>query len=139
MSTCDRPKENKKNGLIVLLIEDRPDILYVHKRWLEKMGLTVDTAMTGEEAFKRFRNYQYALIILDGGLPDMNGLELGKKLREQEKATGRARTPLVLLSGYTKQLIEEWCLELDLEGFEQKPVKFEDLENLVLGCLKKHI
>lgn len=120
------------NKQTILLIEDDPTILNVHKAFIEKIGFTVDTAIIGEEAFNKFQNNHYPLVVLDGGLPDMTGLELALKIREYEKATGISRTPLILLSGYTDQLIQDWCIAGDIDEYAIKPVHPHKLKELIL-------
>ena len=73
---------SKKGKLKVLLIEDDDRILRVHTQFLINMGLEVDTAITGEQAFTMYKNNYYPLVILDGGLPDMTGKDLGLLIRE---------------------------------------------------------
>lgn len=116
----------------ILLIEDDPTILNVHKIFLEKIGLLVDTAINGEEAFTKFKNDRYPLVMLDGGLPDMTGLELALRMREHEKLAGLSRTPLILLSGYTEQLMQDWCMAGDIDDYTIKPVHPDVLRSLVL-------
>lgn len=126
----------KMDKQTLLLIEDDPTILNVHKIFLEKNRFLVDTAINGEEAFKKFKNDRYPLVLLDGGLPDMTGLELALRMREHEKLAGLSRTPLILLSGYTEQMMQDWCRVGDIDAYAIKPVHPVVLEHLVLQFMK---
>jgi DNA-binding response OmpR family regulator len=71
----------------LLVVDDDERQLKALKTILERQGLTVETASSGGEGlFKAELNY-YRLIILDVGLPDLNGLEIAQRLRKQGSNT----------------------------------------------------
>lgn len=133
MSESNINAEALVNKTLVLLVEDNPTILEVHKKFLEKMGLLVDTAITGEEALTKFQNYHYPLVILDGGLPDMTGKDLGLLIREHEQGMNRLRTPLILLTGFTEEDAKKWCKLADIDDYAIKPVHPLVLEKIILS------
>jgi CheY-like chemotaxis protein len=114
----------KKN---ILLVEDEPIIRRVHRLFLEKMGFQVDIAVNGMQAIERCLHGFYHLIILDGGLPDMTGLEVGKKIRSLEKNKQTLRKPILLLSAYSSGVLKQWCKEAELDSFAIKPIRYDDL------------
>jgi DNA-binding response OmpR family regulator len=130
----DEAKEESRP--VVLLIEDETLILTIHQTFLTRMGVLVDTAVTGEEAYKKFQDNSYSLVILDGGLPDTNGKELGIRIRAYEKNISRPRTPLILLSGYTDEMVKDWCDRADIDSYAIKPVHPSALEQLVRRFIK---
>lgn len=136
MNGSSKSAKGEGKKIVILLIEDQLIILKTHKIFLERMGFEVDVATTGEQAFSSFKNYRYPLVILDGGLPDMTGLELALKIREYEKTSGISRTPLILLSGYTDELLDNWCEAADIDAYEIKPVHPSVLKELVLRYIK---
>lgn len=69
-------------ALHVLLVEDIELNVVVARSVLEKMGNTVDVAMTGEEALAKFIPGEYDLVLLDIQLPDMTGLDIARKLTQ---------------------------------------------------------
>ncbi len=125
------------NQISVLLIEDDPRIQTIHMAFLRKMRLQVDTAMTGSEALMKFKKYPYPLVLLDGGLPDMYGNELGKRLREIEKNEGRARVPFILLSAYSEDQVRKWCNEADIDACAIKLVHPDRLKELIQKYFKR--
>ncbi|WP_312772900.1 aerobic respiration two-component sensor histidine kinase ArcB [Atlantibacter hermannii] len=70
-------------ALHVLLVEDIELNVIVARSVLEKMGNSVDVAMTGQEAFDMFKLGEYDLVLLDIQLPDMTGLDISRKLTSQ--------------------------------------------------------
>ena len=83
-------------ALHVLLVEDIELNVIVARSVLEKMGNSVDVAMTGQEALDMFKLGEYDLVLLDIQLPDMTGLDISRKLTSQFKAEDLP--PLVALT-----------------------------------------
>lgn len=125
------------------LIEDkdsRPKVLYVEDEeiarkaglyFLQKMDCRIDIAVTGKEVLDLYFANQYDLILLDGGLPDISGFEVGKIIRSHELP--KQRVPLVLLSAYPYDLVKAECAAADIDDFAIKPVKFFDLQEMLAG------
>lgn len=80
----------------VLLVDDYPDALEVWTFFLEASGYTVITASTGQAALQQAHERAPDAIVLDLQLPDMPGLEVGRRLR-MHSATGRST--LIALTG----------------------------------------
>ena len=111
----------------ILLVEDDPIIQRVHHLFLDKMGFRVDLAGTGTQALQMSECRSYNLIILDGGLPDMIGVEVGKKIRKLERYHKIARRSILLLSAYSSDLLKHWCKEAEIDSFLVKPVSYNNL------------
>ena len=78
----------------VLLVEDDPATSKSIQMMLEGSGIVVDSTDLGEDGLEIGRLYEYDLIILDLMLPDMNGLEVLRRLRDS-----KIDTPVLILSG----------------------------------------
>ncbi len=121
----------------ILLVEDDPIIQKVHAHVLEKIvGADVDLASNGQQVLEKFHSNHYDLIVLDGGLPDTDGFELGKIIRREEAAAGK-RTSLLLLSAWTYEYVSEGCQAADIDEFAIKPIRFEELKAMALRWLPK--
>ncbi len=78
----------------VLLTDDDPQLLAGVQRVFERRGHTVDTSTTGSEALALLEKKTYALLVLDWGLPDVDGVDVVARIRE------RGRTlPVLMLTG----------------------------------------
>ncbi len=77
----------------VALVEDNPDLRSLISNHLRSLGIHVETAATGEDALNMIDAEVHNLIILDRGLPDMEGLELLKILRDE-----KIKTPVLILT-----------------------------------------
>jgi len=65
---------------MILIVDDNPDNIYSLQKLLESKNFKVDTAQSGEEALKKILKYNYALIILDVQMPDMDGFEVAENI-----------------------------------------------------------
>jgi two-component system phosphate regulon response regulator PhoB len=122
------------NQTSVLIIDDEPDILKLLKLRFEKQGYQVLTAKTGQEGLKAAFAKLPSLIILDLMLPDMDGLDVCKKLKEQEK-TGHI--PVMMLTAKTENSDEVIGLELGADDYVTKPFDFAVLHSRVKNLLKR--
>ncbi|MFZ0219079.1 MAG: response regulator, partial [Candidatus Aquirickettsiella sp.] len=78
-----------------MLVEDHLIIQRVHSIFLKKMGYPVDIAENGKQTLEMCLRSTYHLIILDAGLPDMRGVEIGKRIRILEKNNKAERKPII--------------------------------------------
>ncbi|WP_286858241.1 MULTISPECIES: hybrid sensor histidine kinase/response regulator [Sphingobacterium] len=80
---------------MILIVDDNPDNIYSLQKLLESKNFKVDTAHSGEEALKKILKYNYALIILDVQMPDMDGFEVAENIAGFSKTK---ETPIIFLS-----------------------------------------
>ncbi|MBT1062019.1 aerobic respiration two-component sensor histidine kinase ArcB [Bowmanella sp. Y26] len=111
--------ELKITGLKILLVEDIELNVIVAKALLEKLGQTVEVAMTGRQALDMARANHYDLILLDIQLPDMNGFEVVSRMHEEELVVG---TPVVALTANVIKTRQEY-LDQGMDDVISKPIK----------------
>lgn len=85
----------------VLVVEDNLLVQKVVKRFLEAENFTADLVKTGLEALKKFKTQHYQLVIMDIGLPDINGCETALLMKLYEHKKRREFTPIVGLTAST--------------------------------------
>ncbi|HKW97263.1 MAG TPA: response regulator [Bryobacteraceae bacterium] len=85
----------------ILCIDDEEPALALRRIVLEKAGYRVFTAVTGKEGIQIFRYQPIDVVILDYWMADMDGLDVAAELKQLN-----ARTPIIMLSGYTSILDE---------------------------------
>jgi two-component system response regulator (stage 0 sporulation protein F) len=90
----------------IMIVDDEENIRFLYKEELEEEGFVVELAENGEEALSKLREFQPDLITLDIKMPGMNGIEVLKKIREQDR-----HLPIVLCSAYGeyKQDLTTWA------------------------------
>lgn len=124
------------SGVRVLVVDDNQVNLKVAKRSLSYYGLDVDIASSGKDAIELCRKNRYRLVFMDQMMPEMNGIEAMKQIRQLDSyyAHGGESRIVVLtadsISGVRVHLMEE--------GFDEylgKPMNFKQLERLFVRFL----
>ncbi|MEK6579066.1 MAG: ATP-binding protein, partial [Bdellovibrionota bacterium] len=82
----------------VLLVDDHPLNLKVFAKVLERLSFKVDAVSSGRAAIELFRKRSYGIVFMDCQMPEMSGFETALKIRELEKRSDRARTPILALT-----------------------------------------
>lgn len=106
----------------VLVIEDDPSVRTLVKAVLEKNEHAVDIADTAESGEKHAVDNSYDIIILDLGLPDGDGFDLAKDIRDQE-----ITTPILVLSAEQETDVKIKCLRVGADDYLTKPFNTEEL------------
>lgn len=109
-------------GLRVLLAEDS---LYNQKlaaALLERKGHLVVVANNGAEAVQLVRTQSFDLVLMDVQMPEMDGLEATRSIRETEVGSGR-RLPIVAMTAQAMKGDREKCLESGMDDYLTKPIR----------------
>ena len=118
----------------ILLAEDNPVNQKLAVKLLEKQGHVVSVADNGRLALEAWRRGGHDLILMDMMMPEMDGLEATRRIREEE--AGQTRIPIVAMTANAMQGDRERCLDAGMDGYVSKPVKpevlFQEIER-VLG------
>ena len=112
----------------ILLVDDNQDTVVSLARLLSLRGHQVATAFDGVAALKIAQEFQPDFLLLDIGLPGLDGYEVARRLR----AEGFARTPIVAISGYAQESDRMRSREAGFNYHFAKPVDFEALADLIL-------
>jgi DNA-binding response OmpR family regulator len=118
----------------ILVVEDEKDILQLVKLYLEKEGFRVVTAMTGPDGLKQVKEEKPALIVLDLMLPDMDGLEVCKRLRSVPDS---AMLPIIMLTAKAEESDTVIGLELGADDYVTKPFSPKALVARVKALLRR--
>ena len=121
-------------GLKVLLVEDVEVNVIVAKAMLEKFGCEIDVAMSGAEAYHKFEQASYDLILLDIQLPDTTGTAIAQELRRRYENEEIDYLPLMIaLTANIMQTKDEYQA-LAMDDVLRKPLSLEALAN----CLNQY-
>jgi signal transduction histidine kinase/CheY-like chemotaxis protein len=119
----------------LLLVEDNHVNRMVLLRQLHKLGFkTVDEAGNGIEALEAASAKPYDLILMDCQMPQMDGYEAARCVRELEaehKAPHAGRIPIVAVTAHALQGDRESCLEAGMDDYVAKPVRLDDLRRVL--------
>jgi CheY-like chemotaxis protein len=120
-------------GKKILVAEDYFVNQEVTRDILEMMECSVDIAENGEEALKMYQENPYDLILMDIQMPEKDGYEVTRFIREQE--AGQRRIPIIALTANALNGDREECLKQGMDDYISKPLDASKLEELI----KKHI
>jgi two-component system sensor histidine kinase/response regulator len=120
----------------ILVAEHDPISQKVLAQILEKLGLRVDVVGNGREAVEALKRQSYALVFMDYRMPEMDGFQATRCIREFEGELRTAaqrppRIPIIALSSDMQLADQARCLESGMDGYLSKPVKREEMENIV--------
>jgi len=117
----------------ILIIEDDKAILMALKDDLEFEGYEVSAAYDGKEGLKLAMSQEFQLIVLDILLPELNGFEVCKKLRE-----AKINTPILMLTAArTDEMDKVLGFELGADDYVTKPVGSRELAARVKAILRR--
>jgi CheY-like chemotaxis protein len=120
----------------VLLAEDNAVNAHVVRAMLQAIGLTVTVVGNGAEAVEQCRQRAFDLVLMDGQMPVMDGLEAARRIRDDEAASGR-RQPIVALTAHAFAEYEQSCAAAGMDDFITKPVNKRTLTAVVEKWLRR--
>ncbi|HKJ68968.1 MAG TPA: response regulator transcription factor [bacterium] len=117
----------------LLIVEDNEQLVEDMERFLEESGYVVECAINYEDASEKLWLYSYDLVIVDLGLPDGNGLELIREMKNNEVAAG-----IMILTA--RDAVEDKVKGLDLgaDDYMTKPFHKEELNARIRSILRRH-
>jgi len=115
----------------ILIVDDDENIRNTMKAILEDEGYLVDTAESGGEAVQKTQKTNYNIALLDIRLPDMEGVELLKLIKE-----GVPRTRKIMVTGYPSMQNAIAALNKNADAYLIKPVDIENLLSAVKNQLQ---
>ncbi len=85
----------------ILVVDDLPEKLLVYQTILEELGQHIVMARSGAEALRQVLQYDFAVILLDVNMPDMDGFETAALIRKRRKS---AHTPIIFVTAFTDEV-----------------------------------
>lgn len=127
---------DKKRGSAVdrsiLIIEDEPAIVTLIKFNLEKEGYKTDVAYDGEEGIEKLGENTYDLVVLDLMLPKVNGIDVCKRVRQEENFT-----PILMLTAKDNEYDKVHGLEMGADDYLTKPFSPKELVARIQAILRR--
>jgi CheY-like chemotaxis protein len=118
----------------ILIVDDQAMMLKLMAHPLEQEGYSIITAMTGVEALQKIQSEQPDLVILDVMLPDTNGIDVCRRIRQ---VLHLADLPIIILSGQTELSAKIQGLEAGADEYVTKPVDPKEMAVRVKALLAR--
>jgi two-component system alkaline phosphatase synthesis response regulator PhoP len=115
----------------VLVVDDEPAIVEIVRDYLADAGYRVSTAHSGEEALRQVRSIRPDLIVLDLGLPGLDGLDVARAIRQSY------RVPIIMLTARSDEADRVVGLELGADDYVVKPFSPRELLARVRAVLRR--
>jgi PAS domain S-box-containing protein len=142
----------------LLVVDDNPVNQKVAVKMLEKLGYRVDVADNGKEALAALARRSYQLVFMDCQMPEMDGFEATRLIRERESAAGERQgatgdrseasspthspsplaprhIPIVAMTANAMEGDREECLSVGMDDFVSKPIKSQELQRVLARWL----
>jgi two-component system, sensor histidine kinase and response regulator len=110
----------------ILVAEDNERLQRLLKLQFDDLGVRVTFVSDGREALEALRNQPYAMVFMDCQMPNLDGLEATKLIRQEELLTGK-HVPITAMTANAFAEDRQACLESGMDDYLSKPVKLADL------------
>jgi two-component system chemotaxis sensor kinase CheA len=111
--------------ITILLVEDTPFFQKMEKYYLENAGYKVITAWNGKEALELLQEHNIDVVVSDINMPEINGLELVKRIRSD---TRHSKLPVIAVTSLTGEKQKQEGIEAGFDAYEYKLDKVQLLE-----------
>ncbi len=133
--TCGLLREPRKS-LRVLVVEDNLTNQLLAVRMVEKLGHSAAVAGSGCEALAMLEKEEFALVLMDLQMPDMDGFQATAAIREREYKTGM-HLPIIAMTAHALMGDRERCLQAEMDGYLSKPIKTKELVKVIHSLLER--
>ncbi len=135
--TRHKIREMRRCSIRILLAEDNVTNQQVAMSALKRMGLMVDVATNGTEALKALESLPYDLVLMDCQMPEMDGYEATRQIRNTQSAVLNHAIPIIAMTANVIKGDREKCLEAGMNDYISKPVYPQTLAVVIEKWLPK--
>ena len=115
----------------VLLVEDFEPNALITGRYLRVFGYGYDVATNGKVAVEMAAEGEYAAVLMDVQMPELDGYEATRRIRANERAMGLPRIPVIAMTAHALAGDRERCLEAGMDNYLAKPFASSDLNEML--------
>ncbi|MBN1848400.1 MAG: PAS domain S-box protein [Deltaproteobacteria bacterium] len=123
--------DERRSKVRILVVEDNIVNQKLTLRLIEKFGFKVDAAANGKEALKALESYPYDIVLIDVQMPEMDGLEATKIIRDLRSKVMDHDIPIIAMTAHAMKGDRERCLEAGMNDYISKPIQPQELFNVI--------
>jgi len=125
-----------ENSIKILVAEDHHLSQKVIKGMLARLGLEATTVNNGLEVVEAAQNSRYDLILMDCDMPEMNGFDATKTIRQWEHENNKGETPIIALTAHIMDEHKNKSLACGMNAHLSKPIELSELRDTILAWTK---
>jgi CheY-like chemotaxis protein len=125
--------QNSGSSLRILLAEDEPSNQKVTSLMLKHLGYRADVVANGIQVLQALENQTYSVVLMDVKMPEMNGLEATRIIRQRWPNDGPR---IIAMTAYALKGDREKCLEAGMDGYLAKPISMDQLRTAIESQVK---
>ncbi|WP_457576424.1 response regulator [Desulfomarina sp.] len=138
MEPVDPLPQLQSRPCTILLVEDEYINRTLAVTLLQRDNWQITTAENGRQALAYLEKNSFDLILMDIQMPELDGYETTRIIREKEKATGN-HIPIIAMTAYAVKGDRQKCLATGMDGYISKPIKANRLRTEIAAILKDRI
>lgn len=133
MTDMDEPRP------VVLVVEDNKINRMVAKQMLKRAGIEALEAESGTLALEALREQRFDLVLMDVQMPEMDGLETARLIREGGGGEENRRVPIIAVTAYASPEDETACYDAGMDAYLSKPLNMESFLSSVREVIRAHV
>ncbi len=120
----------------ILVVEDYSGNIVLVGYLLDELGIPYDVATTGVSALELWQQQRYDLILMDIQMPEMDGFEATRTLRQREREQELSATPIIGMTAHALMGDKDQCIAAGMNAYLPKPLVEADLKRVLLEYLR---
>lgn len=139
-----RSSISNKSAVRILVAEDNVINQKVALKMLDKLGYHANVVANGVEALEALKTIPYNLILMDIQMPEMDGLEATKRIRQGQIKYGDdssfsvSTIPIIAMTAHAMKGDRDKCINAGMDDYVAKPIQPAELSRVISHCLEKH-
>ncbi len=109
-------------GTLALLADDHPTNRVLIVRQINALGYAAESVSNGLEALEQWKTGRFGIVLTDCNMPEMNGYDLARSIRESESLSGARRTPIIACTANALCGAAEACIGAGMDDYLAKPI-----------------
>lgn len=118
-------KAKSNDGIAILAVEDDPTCRRLISTLVTKKGWKAEVVANGHEAIDQVKNKHYDIILMDLQMPEIDGFEATKSIREIERENGK-RSLIIAITAFDTHDSKQMCFDAGMDGYLPKPFSPKD-------------
>ncbi len=119
--------DEQRKKIRVLVVEDNIVNQKIVVKMIEKAGYQVDVAANGKEAIKSLEIFQYNIVLMDVQMPEMDGFEAVKIIRDDKSKVLNHNIPVIAMTAHALKGDRDICLRAGMNDYTTKPIQPQEL------------